>query len=381
MRAQIELGFRLLLHDKLRLLSMSASVAVGVVIVFVELGLLWGILDSQALVATLARGQFLLMNASRADLHHWDKIPAAELAQFGGVPGVAKVMPVYEDHLGLTDPDGGRSIESHRIRRIIVYAFSPADMPLAVGDLAAISAELKMADSFVFDRWSRAIYGHISPGIDVELDKSPLQVSGLAKMGPDIVNDGNIFMSDGEWLKRRPDAQPIMGVVRLLPGADMGEVRKRLLASAPPDVRVMTPEEARERENNSTLMTAPIGLLFTLGMIAGLVIGTINCYQVLYTEVSDHLGQYATVKAMGFSDSFLNGVILTQALVLSGTGFATGLLISLVADALVASLTRLPIAVHPLSGTLVFLATAASCALAGWIAVRRVAAADPAALY
>jgi putative ABC transport system permease protein len=380
MRADIELGLRLLWHDKLRLLSMSASVSVGVVIVFVELGLLLGVLDSQALVATLARGQFLVMNASRADLHHWDKIPAAELTLFSGVPGVAKVMPVYEDHVGLTDPDGGRSSDK-RVRRIIVYAFSPIDMPLAIGDPAAISAALKMADSFVFDRWSRPIFGHIAPGMDIELDKSPLQVSGLATMGPDIVNDGNIFMSDGEWLKRRPDAQPIMGVVRLATGADPDDVRTRLLARAPPDVKVMTPQEARERENHSTLKVSPIGLLFTLGMIAGLVIGTINCYQVLYTEVSDHLAQYATVKAMGFSDSFLNGVILTQALVLSGTGFATGLLLSLVADALVASLTRLPIAVHPLSGSLVFLATVVSCVLAGWIAVRRVEAADPAALY
>jgi putative ABC transport system permease protein len=381
MRAQIELALRLLWHDKLRLLSMSASVAVGVVIVFVELGFLWGILDAQSLVATLARGQFLVMNASRANLHHWEKIPRAELTHFSGIQGVAKVMPVYEDHMGLTDPDGGRSINSHRVRRVIVYAFSPVDMPLAIGDPGTISAELKMADSFVFDRLSRPIFGHIAPGMDVELEKAPFQVSGLAEMGPDIINDGNIFMSDGEWLKRRPDAQPIMGVVRLAPGADVGDVRKRLLSSAPPDVSVMTPEEARERENDSTLRTAPIGLLFLVGMIAGLVIGTINCYQVLYTEVSDHLGQYATVKAMGFSDSFLNGVILTQALILSVTGFGTGFLLSLLADGFVASLTRLPIAIHPMSGSLIFLATVMSCAMAGWMALRRVAAADPAALY
>lgn len=381
MRAQILLGLRLLWHDKLRLLSMSASVAVGVVIIFVELGFLWGILDAQALVATVARGQFLVMNKTRADLHHWDKIPAAELTLFNGVPGVAKVMPVYEDHYGLTDPDGGRTVDSHRIRRVILYAFSPIDLPLAIGDPATISAALKLADSFVFDSRSRPIYGHIAPGMDVELDKVPLQVSGLATMGPDIVNDGNVFMSDAEWLKRRPDSQPIMGVVRLVPGADVDDVRKRLLASAPSDVAVMTPQEARARENNSTLKAAPIGLLFALGMVAGLVIGTINCYQVLYTEVSDHLGQYATVKAMGFSDSFLNGVILTQALVLSGTGFATGLLLSIVADAFVAWLTRLPIQVHLESGLLVFLAVIASCVLAGWMAVRRVEAADPAALY
>lgn len=386
MRSEIELGTRLLFHNKVRLLLISLSVAVGVVIMFVEMGLLLGILDSQSLVTRLARGDLLVMNKSRADLHHWDKIPSSELALVTGVPGVAKVMPVYEDHVGLTDPDncrGHSALQNCRVRRIIVYAFSPDDMPLAVGDPAKVSAELKMSDSFLFDRLSRPIFGHIEPGMDVDIDKNPLQVSGLVEMGPDILNDGNIVMSEGEWLHRSPASQPIMGVVRVLPGADVEAVRARIVATAPKDVAVMTPAEARARENHATLHgeTAPIGILFTIGMFAGLVIGSINCYQVLYTEVSDHLGQYATVKAMGYSDSFLHGAILTQAVLLSLSGFAVGLVLSMIGDAYIAAATQLPVEIHPLPGFLVCLATIAMCMLAGWIAIRRVEAADPASLY
>jgi putative ABC transport system permease protein len=375
MWANAVLGYRMLLHKRWRLLSMSASVAVGVVVVFVEMGLLQGILDSQALIATLVRGDLIVMNSARTDLHRWDKLDAIRLSQVAGIPGVARVMPVYEDHVSLKNP------KDNRVRRIILFAFSPNDMPLDIGRPADVSAALKMTDSFMFDHLSRPIFGHIRTGQDIEIDKIPMRVSGLVRMGPDIVNDGNIVMSDGQWLSRSPDSAPIMGVIRVVPGANIDEVRANILANLPGDISVLTPQETRERENSATLQSTPIGLLFAVGMIAGIIIGTINCYQVLFTEVSDHLGQYATLKAIGFTQEFLRGVILTQAALLSGTGFIAGLVLSAIADSYIASATMLPTQIHFISASLVCLATVAMCILAGWIAIGRLQAADPASLY
>ncbi len=375
MWSSIDLAVRMLFHKRWRLLSMSVSVAVGVVVVFVEMGLLQGILDSQALIATLVRGELIVMNKARTDLHRWDKINAIRLSQIAAIPGVSKVMPVYEDHVSLRDPD------DKRVRRIILFAFSPNDMPLNIGNPEKVSADLKMSQSFLFDRLSRPIFGDIKPGQDIEIDKFPLRVSGLISIGPDIVNDGNIVMSEGQWLARSPGSQPIMGVIDVDPGADVDAVRTKIVANLPDDIAVMTPEEAVKRENSATLKSTPIGLLFAAGMIAGLFIGTINCYQVLFTEVSDHLGQFATLKAIGFTQQFLQAVILTQAALLSGTGFAAGLILSAIADAYIASATMLPTQIHFVSASLVYLGTVVMCILAGSIAVGRLQAADPAALY
>lgn len=375
MWANVDLGIRMLLHNRRRLLSMSLSVAVGVVVVFVEMGLLQGILDSQALVATLVRGDLIVMNKGRTDLHRWDKLNSIRLSQIRSIPGVARVMPIYEDHVSLRDPD------DKRVRRVILFAFSPNDLPLGIGRRAKVSAALKMSDSFMFDRLSRPIFGNIKTGQDIEIDKHPMRVSGLVAMGPDIVNDGNIFVSDGQWLSRQPDAQPIMGVIRVARNANVDNVRTEILSNLPEDITVLTPDEARKRENSATLGSTPIGLLFAVGMIAGIVIGTINCYQVLYTEVSDHLQQFATLKAIGFTHRFLQGVILTQAALLSGTGFAVGVILSALADAYIGSATMLPTQLHFLSASLVGLGTVAMCFFAGWIAIGRLHAADPAALY
>ena len=123
-----------------------------------------------------------------------------------------------------------------------------------------------------------------------------------------------------------------MGVIHLKPGVPVEEARRAILAALPPDVSVLTPAETARRESMYTLRSAPVGVLFLVGMLAGLVIGTINCYQVLYNEISDRLPQFATLKAMGFSNRFLRGVILEQAVVLALTGFVTGMIVSWLAE-------------------------------------------------
>jgi len=86
MPPQFGLGLRLLVYNRLRLLIASASVAMGVVVIFVELGLLFGMLDAQALIANLVRGDLLVMNIARINLHRWDKLYPVRIDQAGLCP-------------------------------------------------------------------------------------------------------------------------------------------------------------------------------------------------------------------------------------------------------------------------------------------------------
>jgi putative ABC transport system permease protein len=375
MLPRFDLAIRLLAHNRLRLLIASASVAMGVVIIFVELGLLLGMLESQALIANLVRGDLLVMNIARVSLHRWDKVDPVRLDQAAAVPGVARVTPIYEDHVGLRDPD------DKRVRRIILYAFPPEDIPFALANPAAVSHALKISHGFLYDRLSRPIFGKFEPGDDIQIDTVPLRVGGYVDIGADIVNDGNILMSEGDWRAHAPTAKPIMGVIHLRPGLSVETERQAILASLPPDVVVLTPGETAWRESMYTLRSAPVGLLFVIGMLAGLVIGMINCYQVLYNEVSDRLPQYATLKAMGFATKFLHRIILGQAIVLAITGFASGAAFSWFADRYIAAHSMLPVHISATSSVVVGALTLFMCIVAGSIAVKRVSVADPAALY
>src|SRR6185437_16745045 len=117
-------------------------------------------------------------------------------------------------------------------------------------------------------------------------------------------------MSIGDWLARHPNAQPIMGGIRVSPGFDPLRVRQEILSRIPyGDTIVMPPAELRSRENSFTLDYVPIGVIFAVGMVAGLVIGAVTCYQLLFNEFLDRLAQFATLKAMGFSNAYLCVVV------------------------------------------------------------------------
>jgi putative ABC transport system permease protein len=373
--ASLGIGIRLIAFNRLRLLAAFVGVGVAVVVMFVELGLLLGILNSQALMATLIRGDLVVLNEGRTDLHKWDRMNRIRLNQVAATSGVANVIPVYQDTMGLRDP------ETNSVRRILIVAFPAEQLPYAIGNPQEIAAALRIPNTILFDRRSRPIYAELVLGGDAELDGQSYRVGGFVDLGPDIIHDGAVIMSDASWFARDPNARPIMGVIRLDPGADMRAVRDALTASLPDDVLIFTPQELRRREFAFTLGSAPIGFLFGIGMLAGLVIGSITCYQILFNEIVDRLKQYATLKAMGFSEMFLRGVILEQALLLSLGGFAGGLFFAWISYAYIAHRTAL--AVELSFSTIVFILLLATimCVAAGMLALRRVTQADPAELY
>ena len=157
MDSGIGLGIRLFLHNKRRFAIAVAAVAVAAVIMFVEFGFLTGVLDAQSTIADLMRADLVVMDSSRVHLHRWDPMQPVRLDQIAAIPGVAKVIPIYEDAAGIRDK------ADKRIRRVMVFAVPPDEIPFAMGDVAALTKWLKMPHGFLFDRLSRPIFGDIAP--------------------------------------------------------------------------------------------------------------------------------------------------------------------------------------------------------------------------
>jgi putative ABC transport system permease protein len=367
-------GAQMILFDRRRLLASCAGMAIAVLVMFIELNLFLGILDSQAMIPSLVKGDLVVMNTARTNLHNWTDIDRVRLSQVAGLNDVAQVIPIYQGVMGLRDP------EENAIRRILVLAFPPADDPFAIGNPDLIRESLQVPGTVLFDRLSRPIYGDVMQSQTLELDGESYRMGGTVAIGPDIVTDGNLVMSEGNWLQRFPADRPIMGVIRLKPDA-APDAQARIQAQMPADTIVMTPKQAWWRETWFTMRSAPIGILFGIGMIAGLVIGALTCYQILYNQIVDHAAQYATLKAMGFAPGFLRGIVLEQALLLSGGAFILGLGTAWLVLLYLAGQTAL--AVHIGAGSvLAILALEVAISIgSGLLALRQIAGADPAELY
>ena len=63
---------------------------------------------------------------------------------------------------------------------------------------------------------------------------------------------------------------------------------------------------------------------------------------MLFADISDRLAEFATLKAMGYSERRLFAIIIEQAVYLALLGFAAGLAVSLVLFGVVHDATGLP---------------------------------------
>jgi putative ABC transport system permease protein len=127
--------------------------------------------------------------------------------------------------------------------------------------------------------------------------------------------------------------------------------------------------------------TTPIGYIFTFGAIMGLVVGFIIVYQILFADVQDHLKEYATLKAMGYTHGYLRNVVLQQSMIMALLGFLPGIGISYLVFDKTAAVTGLPLSLDPAAAASILVLTAAMCAASGILALRKLRAVDPAEVF
>ncbi len=161
------------------------------------------------------------------------------------------------------------------------------------------------------------------------------------------------------------------------------EAVKAALAAILPadDSKVRLRDEAVLADQRFQTTQRPIGIIFGFGIVIGVLVGIIIVYQVLSTDVADHIKEYATFKAIGYPQRFFLGIVFEEAMILALLGFLPGLAVALGLYAAVAAATGLPLAMTATRAIGVFVATILMCTLSGAIATRKLARANPADLF
>ncbi len=172
-----------------------------------------------------------------------------------------------------------------------------------------------------------------------------------------------------------------MGLIRTKPGSDVEVLRAKLASILPEDVTVLTKQGFLDREKNFWSRSLPIGFLFRASLIMSLIVGAVVVYQILYSGVSEHLAEFATLKAMGYTHARLFRVVLEEAFILSVLGFVPGLLLAAGVYRAVEQATFLPLHMTVLRVIAAYALTTIMCMVAGLLAMRRLYSADPAEVF
>ncbi len=370
--------FKMLTHNKTRLALSLCGIAFATLVLFMGIGFFNGLNDSQAKLATILKADLVMINIKSRSVNSFQTMSRTRLYQALAFDEVDEVIPVYEGQTKIINPQTGMS------KTIFFLSFPMDKDPFSIPGIDSFRPKLRQQGNIVFDSRSRKIYGKILKGMKVEIEGIKHTVSGTVKLGPNFGKNGYVIMGDTTLIaglrKTTPD-RISFGLLRTRPGTDLFDLKKRLLASLPDDFNIMTPEELRAFEINYTTRSTPVGALLGIGLIVGFVIGVIISYQILFNEVTDHMPQFATLKAVGFSKGFLISIVLKEALLLSVLGFFPGLLASYGLYIVIEHFTRIIMILNFNRIVSIFLLTVAMCNIAGILAVKKVLKADPAELF
>ena len=381
---RIPLAWLQLSRERMRLFVALAGIGFADILMFMQLGFRDALFESAVVLHKNLQGDIFLISPQSTSTIEMKSFPTRRLYQTLGFEGVKSISPVYLDFALWKNP------QTRGTRSILVLGFNPADSVLTLPGVTDNLDTLKIADVVLFDDTSRPEFGSVAQefnaGKDVttEVGGRRIRVGGIFSLGASFGADGNIVTSDLNFLRLFPSREKGLidiGIIKLEPDADLQVVIKNLKQSLPKDVNILSKEEFIALEKNYWQNSTAIGFIFTLGTGMGLIVGSVIVYQILYTDVSEHLPEYATLKAMGYKNSYLLMVVFQEALILAVLGYLPGYSLAMGLYTLTRTATNLPMAMNLAKAVSVLIMTIIMCTVSGAIAVRKLQAADPADIF
>jgi putative ABC transport system permease protein len=384
MNSVLGIAWQQLAHQRIKLSAAAAGVVVAVMLMLVQLGIRTGAMESSISFSRRITSDLVVVSPRTKSIFRSAQFPRRLLYRLPADEEVSAVSEVYMSLAQWKNP------WEHIEHPISVYGIDPTRAMLELPGFSDQASTLQLADHLVFDSLSRTNYGPVADHLsrqgklEAELNGRKVTVFDSIAVGISINTDGNLYCSQSNFLRlfpSRPTGSIDLGLVRLKPGTDADAAARRLQGLLGTEARIVTRQSLVDAEIAYVRETAPIDFIFGMGAAVGFFIGFVVVYQILYTEVTNHLPQLATMKAMGFTDGYLLRLVVWQALILATLGYLPGFIIAVALYEVAEKQIQMQFSMTWDRAVGVALATLTMCAVSAVIAVRKAWAADPADVF
>jgi putative ABC transport system permease protein len=372
------LAWRNVALSKVRSLIALCGISFAILLIFMQLGFYAAAGSSATNVYEALDFDVAVLSPQYIFVARPAQFPRSRLEQVRAVEGVESVAPLW---IGLGE---WRSLESQQRWNILTLGVDPAQRPFRNATVNDQLPLLKVRDSALSDSLSRPEHGPLLPGVASEVEHHRVRIVGRYAIGAGFIAGATLVTGRETFVEIFQEASPeriSVGLVKLVPGASAeaaaAEMKKRLW----PVATAITRAELSAAEQRFWLKVKPIGIMFTSGVLVAFAAGAVVLYQVLASEVQNHLREYATLKALGYADGYVYGVVVRQALIFSGLGFVPAFFVALGLYFLLRTQALVPVTMEFTRVAGVFLLTAIMCLSATFLAVRKLRDADPADLF
>jgi putative ABC transport system permease protein len=381
---RLPIGWLQLTHSRGRMAAALAGVAFANLLVFVQLGVLGALTGTVGLSYSPFKADIIISASDANTLTDGSPLSRRTLWRTLVDPAIEAAAPLHIGRLDWQREDGS-------IASLTVYGL-PVEASAFAGELLRSRlAELSVPGVALIDSLTRGAdaeaLASISPETPLVFEANGRTIRAIDSfaLGGGFTGDGSIIVSDQSFLGLFPNriaGTPSHILLNTVPEADTEGAIARitaLLSNEPVQVRSLDTMISNDVTYQTT--QRPVGVILGFGVFMGILVGIIIVYQVLSTDVADHMKEYATFKAMGYPHRFFLGIVFEEALVLGVLGFLPGIALTMIIYNAMAGATGLPVEMDAVRALAVFFGTIAACSLSGALATRRLRAADPAELF
>jgi putative ABC transport system permease protein len=372
------LAWRNVWHNRVRSVIALCGISFAILLIFMQLGFYSAASGSATTVYDALDFDLIVLSRQYVFLARPARFSRSRLEGVRGTAGVSSVAAIW---LGLGE---WRSRVSGERWNIIALGVNPDERPFrerAIDDRLAL---LHPVDTALTDLQSRPEHGPMDPGMASEVEHHRVNVVGKYSMGGGFSAGATMVTSRETFLRIFEEADPEQvnaGLVTLQRGVPADTMARTLNDRLWPEAQAITRADMSRAEQQYWLGVKPIGIMFTSGVLVAFIAGAVVLYQVLTSEVQNRLREYATLKALGYSDWQVYGVVVRQALLLAGLGFIPAFLLSLGLYFLLRTQARIAVSMEAGRAASVAALVGIMCLIATVLAVRKLRDADPADLF
>jgi putative ABC transport system permease protein len=381
------LAWHNLLHQPVRSGVAVVGVTFAAVLMFMQLGFLEAVKASATVIYDVLDFDICLRSRDYDRFSDARSFDRGRLNEAQEVAGVETSVPFWVGVLSWRNPQTG---EPRAILALGVpndeKTFREAALQVPV-NYALDYPQAMLVDTLTRREFGPAngrSFGSADIGRRVEINDKELSIAGLYRCGSGLSAGGGVIMNYRDFLRCQPlfpSDEVSLGLVRCAKSANVNTVAEQLRANLPEDIEVLTRREVIDGEIRHWVWQTNYGLIFQSGVLVAVVVGTAIVYQVLASEVTSRMPEYATLKAMGYGNSYLVRVMVEQSLLLAIVAFIAGWGISAVLYEITAVGAQIPIRMTLPNLVLVLSLTAGLCVASGIAAIRKAYRADPAELF
>ncbi len=385
MAATTPLAWHNLWHNRVRSSVAIAGVTFAIVLMFMQLGFLEAVKISATLIYDALDFDLCLRSPDYNRFSDARSFPEARLHQAAGMQGVQGVTPLMASVFSWRNPKNGQQ------RAVLALGVEP-EQPLFIDDTLQLLLNLQRPGVLLVDDRSRREFGPANKlrfgkrdqGVLVEINGNALEIAGTYSRGAGLSAGGAIMLHRRDFSACAPQLNPSdisLGLIRLEQGERPSLAAQKLQEVLPDDVVVRTRAQVMRDELHHWVWNTNYGLIFQSGVLIAVVVGTAIVYQVLASDVANLMPEYATLKAMGYSNAYIVSVMLQQSVLLAIVSYAIGVLLSQILYVITAFGAQIPVRMTWQNLLLVFALALLMCVTSGLAAVRKAFVADPAELF